>query len=478
MNGKKLVFIDIDGINPDVFYRVLDDKNSNLHRLAGRGLRADKAVTIFPSVTLCCQATMFTGAFPATHRIMGNSWFDRAKNPPEFRFYTDAKTAAGNYGFALFGMPNIVLPKKPGLDFANRDMCPNVMTIYEAANKKGLRSWQVFNQYSRGVEDRHWIRPSRPAMILFALCHEELVDNKHWDSATFKHLYRAMRRGEELPDLLTFYISGHDNNSHENGPEDQYRYFSKVVDPLFGDFISEFQKHGNIEDFHFLITADHGQAAMVKKEENIIYNETLGETLAAVPGGGFHLAPRKTVSHEHTAVGAMEAGACQFHLKNRATFNWPDPPRFEQDVIPAADAFLAYKKGPTPFVDFVLVRRSVEEGYMVYNNGGGLATLEEHFAGKEDRYPDAARRLRGLNCDRSGDMIVILDYDSDFYFGDSVKAGEHGNLCAEDALIPFVVSGPDIPEKTIPFVSLVDAAPTAAAILGFDIPTAEGKSVL
>jgi arylsulfatase A-like enzyme len=77
-------------------------------------------------------------------------------------------------------------------------------------------------------------------------------------------------------------------------------------------------------------------------------------------------------------------------------------------------------------------------------------------------------------------MIVILDYSKGFYFGDkgSLKAGEHGNICAADSMIPFVVAGPGIPEKTVPFASLVDAVPTAAAILGFDVPTAEGKSIL
>lgn len=476
MRKKRLVFIDIDGINPQVLYDVLDDSSSNLSKIAGRGARVERASTVFPAVTLCCQASMFTGAWPGTHGILGNSWWDRYKSPPRFRYYTDAKTAMGNYGYAMYGWPTIVMPRKPGLQFANDDLSNDVETIYEMAKRKNLKTMQVFNQYSRGVD--HWVIPSRMAMVLFALAHEELLHNRYWDKSTFNHLFKAMRKGE-LPDLIAFYISGHDSNSHEHGAHDQAEYFKKYLDPLFGLFITEFEKHAPIEDFYFLITSDHGQANTIKDQEHVVDHALLGEILGAVPGGGFQLAARKKVLPTDTAIGNMEAGATQLHLINRQTFNWADPPRFEQDVIPVADAFAHYGKsgGRPPFVDIMLARTSVEQGYMVYENGG-LVDLETYFQGKDEQYPDAVRRIRGLNCERSGDLIVILDYSQGYYFGDKPKAGEHGNLCAADALIPFVVSGPGIPNITIPTASLIDAVPTAGGLLGFDTPTAQGRDIL
>ena len=475
MSRKRLVFIDIDGIVPEVLYDLLDDPNSHMHRIAGNGTRVERAVTVFPAVTLCCQASMFTGAWPGAHGVLGNSWWDRFKKPPEFRFYTDAKTALGNYGFGLFGWPTIIMPQRPDLQFANNDLSKDVETIYEMAKRKHLSSWEVFNPYSRGVD--RWIKPSRPAMILFALAHEELLHNRYWDASTFKHLFKAMR-GQELPDLLSFYISGHDSNSHEHGAHDQATYFRNIVDPMFGRFITEFEKHAPLEDFYFLITSDHGQANVIKDKEHVVDHGLLGEILGAVPGGGFQLAARKIIRPTDTAIGNMEAGATQFHLINRKTFDWADPPRFEQDVLPAAAAFAPYATGgKPPFVDFLLVRRSVEQGYEVWSNDG-LISLESFFQGKDAQYPDAVRRIRGLNCERSGDLIVILDYSQGYYFGDKPKAGEHGNLCAADALIPFVVSGPGVPNQTLPFASLIDAVPTAGALLGFDTPTAQGRNIL
>lgn len=477
MSKKRLVFIDIDGINPQVLYDMLDEPGSNLGRIAGRGARVERAVTVFPAVTLCCQASMFTGTWPGTHGILGNSWWDRFSNPPRFRYYTDARTAMGNYGYAMFGWPTLLLPRKPGLQFANDDLSKSVETIYEMAHRKGLRSMQVFNQYSRGVDN--WVVPSRTAMILFALAHEELLHNRHWDKATFAHLFRAMRKGGELPDLIAFYISGHDNNSHEHGAHDQAQYFKNFVDPLFGRFITEFEKHAPLEDLYFLITSDHGQANTIKDQEHVVDHALLGQILGAVGGGGFQLAARKKVLPTDTAIGNMEAGATQFHLINRETFNWADPPRFEQDIMPVAEAFSHYGKsgGRPPFVDLLLVRPAPDQGYMVFENGA-LTDLETYFADKDEIYPDAVRRVRGLECKRSGDIIVILDYSQGYYFGDKPKAGEHGNLCAADALIPFVVSGPGIADQTIPFASLIDAVPTAGALLGFDTSKAQGRSIL
>lgn len=473
MDKKQLVFLDIDGIDPEVLYETLDDPNSNLSRIAGRGLRAERAVSVFPAVTLSCQASMFTGTFPGTHGIVGNLWFDRHAEPPMYRKYTDAKTAAGVYGFGLFGWPTIILPERPQLTYANNDMNRAVRTVYEMAAEKGLRSWQLFNQYSRGVEK--WIRPTRPEMGIFALCHEEKLHNRHWDRATFNHLFREMRK-DPLPEILIFYITGHDNHSHQYGPHTQREYFRAVVDPLFGRFIEEFEKHRPIGEFYFAISADHCQAKTIRDRNHVINHAIQGGIMAGVPGG-YKLFDRKVVREGDTAVICTEAFTAQVHLMNRATGKWADQPRLEQDIIPAAETFEKYKTGELPFVDIILVRPEFGADYMVYESGK-LTGLEEFFAGKEKEYPDAVRRIRGVNCRRSGDVTVLADCTKGYYYGDKVKAGEHGGLHAADSMVPIVFSGPDIPDSTVPFASIVDLVPTMGKIMGFDTPGAQGKSLL
>ncbi len=471
MERKQLFFIDIDGILPEVLYEALDDPSTNVSRIAGRGFRADRAATVFPAVTLSCQASMFTGVFPNKHGIVGNLWFDRFTNPPTYRKYTDAKTAAGVYGFGLVGWPTIILPPRPELQYANNDMSKDVRTVYQMAERKGLKSWQVFNQYSRGVD--LWIRPTRPEMILFALCHEELVHNRRWDRATFRHLFKEMHK-KPLPDILVFYITGLDNNSHEHGPHTQKDYFREIVDPLFGDLIRELERFRPLGEYNFMITADHCQAATKRDKKYVVNNDHQAEILKTVPGGGYKLFDRKNVREGDTAVICTEAGTAQVHLMNRTTLKWPDQPDFERDIIPAAETFEKLKTGDSAFVDIVLVRREFGADYQVYQNGA-LIDMEKFFVGKEAEYPDAVRRIRGVSCDRSGDLIVLVDYSSGYYFGDKVKAGEHGNLHASDSMIPVAVSGPGVPETTAPFANLVDMVPTMGKMLGFDTSGADGE---
>jgi len=476
MADKKMVFLDIDGMRPEVLDELAADSSTSMARIARGGLRVERAVTVFPAVTLSCQASMFTGTYPATHGVVGNSWFERGVSPPVYRRYTDAKTAAGNYGFGLFGWPTIILPQRPQLQYANNDMNPEIRTVYEMMKDRGMSSWQLFNQYSRGVDK--WMKPTRPEMIIFALCHEELVHNARWDRATFGHMLKEMHRADDLPDLLVFYLSGLDNNSHECGPDTQLDYFRTVVDPLMGNFLAELERRRPLEDYYFVITSDHGQAAVTREKEYIITLEMLGEILAETPGGGYRTFDKKLVRPEDTAVVCTEAGTAQVHLIDRANGDWTRPPRFEEDLLPAAQMFEKHRVGGgLGFVDVIMVRREFGADYEVFLDGE-LIPIEKYFDGKDGEYPDAVRRLRGINCSRSGDLVVLADYSTGKYYGDKVKAGEHGNLNSADSLIPLVITGPGVQEKTIARASLVDVVPTMGALMGFETGTAEGKSLL
>ncbi len=473
---KQLVFLDIDGVSPDVIYSALDDQATALSRIGNKGIRVDRGVTVFPAVTLCCQASMYTGVFPGTHGIVGNRWFDRKFDPPVFRTYVEAKYAAGSYGFGLFGLPTIILPERPELNFANNDMRDDVRTVYQMAKDAGLESWQVFNQYSRGVD--RWIKPSRPEMILFALCHEGYANNKHWDRANISHAIKVMKKEGRVPDIFVLYESGLDNQSHDFGPAIQHDYFRTIVDPQIARFFDELAKLRPLDEYHFVITSDHRQAAITKDMDHVVTIEKLVDIFKTVPGGGFSLFDLKgeLVHDDNNAVLCYEAGTAQIHLKNRAKNSWHTPPDFDSDIIPVAQTFQKLKNTTAPYYDIILVRRQPGADYEVFDNDS-LIPLETFFADKDDRYPDAVRRIRGINCSRSGDVTVMIDFSSGYYFHKKPKAGEHGSLAALDSLIPIIVSGPGVPNLRIPTASLVDVVPTVGRILDFDTTGAQGKSL-
>lgn len=79
---KRLLTIDIDGLRQDVFHHALSSGRAlNLAYLLGgpggeTGIHLDPVSTA-PSITFCGQSSIFTGAHPEEHGIVGNQFFDR-----------------------------------------------------------------------------------------------------------------------------------------------------------------------------------------------------------------------------------------------------------------------------------------------------------------------------------------------------------------------------------------------------------------
>ncbi len=72
-----MILVSVDGLAG--FY--LDDAKADMptvHRLAHEGARASGMVCSFPTVTWPNHTTMATGATPAKHGVIGNSYLDRS----------------------------------------------------------------------------------------------------------------------------------------------------------------------------------------------------------------------------------------------------------------------------------------------------------------------------------------------------------------------------------------------------------------
>jgi hypothetical protein len=143
--------------------------------------------------------------------------------------------------------------------------------------------------------------------------------------------------------------------------------------------------------------------------------------------------------------------------------DWKKPPRWEEDVLPLADAFFENDaKGALVVelkgtLDMVLTRKpkpfaEVDLPFEVYVGGGKTmpvdAWLKEH---PHPTYVDVAARLRDLAVgprgERAGD-ILLLAHNGDrdgpqqrFYFA-SLYRSWHGSPSRRDSEIPLVVAHP------------------------------------
>ncbi|HUX58841.1 MAG TPA: alkaline phosphatase family protein [Bacteroidales bacterium] len=74
---KRAIIIDIDALKRDAFENALPDMPT-MKEIVDNGVQFTNATTVFPSVTLAAQASIFTGNYPKNHAITGNTWFDRS----------------------------------------------------------------------------------------------------------------------------------------------------------------------------------------------------------------------------------------------------------------------------------------------------------------------------------------------------------------------------------------------------------------
>ena len=100
-SGRHAVLIDIDGVHADTFQQLYEQgRLPAFRRVFNPALWFENAFTVAPSVTMAAQASIFTGAVPSRHGVMGNQWFDRGTS--RLIDYITASGIACVYGVAPF----------------------------------------------------------------------------------------------------------------------------------------------------------------------------------------------------------------------------------------------------------------------------------------------------------------------------------------------------------------------------------------
>ncbi len=127
-----VIMVTIDGLAN--FH--IDDPKSDvpvMRKLAAEGARAEGGmIAAFPTVTWPTHTTLATGATPARHGVVGNSYFDRATG----------KTVP------------LILDR-----IFNKDQTVQTPTIYDAAHQAGLKTAAVCWPASREAASLDWTVP-------------------------------------------------------------------------------------------------------------------------------------------------------------------------------------------------------------------------------------------------------------------------------------------------------------------------------
>lgn len=425
--AKYVVIISVDGLAASYF----DDSRAEmptLHKLAADGARAEGMLTTFPSVTWPSHVSLVTGATAAKHGVIGNAVWVRESDRQ----------------LTYIGDPE--LPKDEAI------RCP---TLYDAAHATGLKTASVIWPCSNGAKTLDFVIPdsNKPDLHAryttpgftkeLATAGIDISPLGEWgwskDRSTARDLVYSqvaqfLLKQENVNLLLMHYITP-DGVEHGYGPHTPPAFTAvNESDQRIAEIWSVLKQEPFKGKSTLFVVSDHGFAPVEKTiSPNVLFRDA---GLIKTDDAG------KVTKRSAWCV--SEGGSAFIYILDQ---------EHRKDVLAKVRASLLEVEGvdsiltPKEFMKLGLPApsKNAEMGDLVLTTGPGYAF-------------------------------------NDGYTGEVIKPsggyrGTHGHR-VEPAYMhaTFVTWGAGIqPGSKLKTIRNIDVAPTAAYLLGIDLPTAEGR---
>jgi hypothetical protein len=235
------------------------------------------------------------------------------------------------------------------------------------------------------------------------------------------------------------------------------------------------EKRRALHNRYVVVTSDHGHTEVVDDAEHALSTDSDEDPPGVLTRAGFRVRPFElevSDDDDFNAVLAYQGAMAFVYLADRSTCpkrgqrcDFARPPRFEQDVLVAAEAFFSanqagkYVRQLKGTLDMVLARRprpAAERDlpFQVYVGDGRLLPVAEYL--KEHPHPSYValdERLRDLAVgpagERAGDVILIANNGNRerpqerYYFSFRYHSW-HGSPSRQDSEIPLIVAHPGL----------------------------------
>lgn len=418
---RKLVVLSADAMVSDdmELLRTLP----NFKRFLSHGARVDKVRSIYPTITYPVHATVSTGVYPSKHGILLNGNFE-----------------IGNKDWNWFA-----------------DSLKWEYDIFRSAKEAGLSTAAVFwpvtgnHRYIDYLIDEYWTQGegdtveaafarsgSNEGVVEIIKKHKSLlVERKHPMADDFVIACACDIIREYKPDLLMIHPANIDAYRHSNGV-----FNSRVDDGIYetdkwlGDLFNAMKEAGTLEETDFVLMSDHGQidvkriislnvfltdAGLITLDEN----GRLRNTDAYIFSGGCS-AYCKVYNKDRYD----ETAALLYKMRDEGIYGISEV--FTREEISAAESL-------DGDFDFVIET----DGYTAFNQ----------------------------SCVRP----VVKNHDfTDYRYGRAT----HGYLPDKGPQPTLAAAGPHIRNGTVlEKGKIIDLAPTFAALLGVDLPGADGEVI-
>lgn len=423
METNKLVVISVDAmVGEDIeFARTLPAFSRLLENAAVAEIEA-----IFPTLTYPNHTAQLTGCGPATSGIYNNLQFQPAEAAPEWFWYSsaikvptvlDAAKAAGLTTSAI---------QWPATAQADVDLLiPEIWDLGrwggEEAMYRANCSTNIFEKYYPRHRDKIIWSPKREFNeFACSIAEEVLLD--------------------EQPDVMFLHLVAVDAARHLTGPfTPEVQEALRQVDGWLGRLLTAVDRAGNSATTNVVIVSDHGHLAT---EQHTNLNALFKER-------GFLRVDESAELVDYDVFCHGAGLSAQLFLAADIT----DPRRAEVEAL-----LREIEADPFYRVEKIHTELEARERY-------GLAGPFDYVVESEPGV------LVGMDWNLRS---VVIPGDPDFvgYVGNHGHAPQHG------AQPVFIGSGPDFaPGTHAGRRTILDEAPTFAAVLGLELPHAEGTAI-
>ena len=418
--SNHVVLISVDGLRPvDALGTGGCRAPETILEMARSGVHAEGVIGVLPTVTYPSHATLVTGAYPAKHGVLNN---ERARDGAPWHF----------------DRADIRVP-----------------TLWDAARRKGLKTAIVTWPSSYGAEVDYLIpedlshrddvvarvkagssaglfesleSKGKPVALLPFGDREAGVPLDAMTAAFSQEIVRRFK-----PNLLLLHFLDLDHREHFDGIASPGACASlQRIDRLIAGIRAAYQDAGILDKATFFVVSDHGFSLL----------HTVINVRELLKQSGWDAAVGSSL--EDSAQLQFAGGSVAVYLKNPSD---------------AVRARIAKEMRPR-----------IESRFR-----GTVRWLSEEEAVKLGGFPGAAFALcaaPGYSLGGSASLPLMA--------ASRTYRGTHGHCPDEAAMLAsFVASGAGIrPLGTIPVIRMVDIAPTIAALLGVELPEADGNPIM